>query len=100
MNQLNVGIITSLNTDMDMCAGEGWKYCFSSISDDSFLHGADICKETQLKKDDSVTPVNWLPNVAIHLSGPSRTLGAVIIGSSGEEHVSVMCSAVKTMVTV
>ena len=56
------------------------------------LCGVDICKETQLKKEDAVTPVNWLPNVAIHLSGPSRTLGAIIIGSSGEGLALVMCN--------
>ena len=56
------------------------------------LCGVDICKETQLKKEDAVTPVNWLPNVAIHLSGPSRTLGAIIIGSSGEGLALVICS--------
>ena len=59
------------------------------------LRGADICKETQLRKEDAVTPVNWLPNVAIHLSGPSRTLGAIIIGSSGEGlHLSCVVRAI------
>ena len=38
---------------------------------------------SQLRDDDDVTPVILLPNMAHHLYGPSRPLGAVMCGYSG-----------------
>ena len=45
--------------------------------------GAAIAKEMRLKRDNVADPVKFLSNIAVHLSGPSRTPGAVIVGSSG-----------------
>ena len=44
---------------------------------------AAIAKEMRLKRDNVADPVKFLSNIAVHLSGPSRTPGAVIVGSSG-----------------
>ena len=44
---------------------------------------AAVTKEAHLKKHDNMTPVKMLPNMATHLSGPSRTVGAAIVGNSG-----------------
>ena len=43
---------------------------------------ADIAKEMCLKRDNVSDPVKFLP-IAVHLLGPSRTPGAVIVRSSG-----------------
>lgn len=37
--------------------------------------------------DDDVTPLTMLNNTALHLGGPPRTQGAVMIGHAGESHV-------------
>ena len=42
-----------------------------------------IAKEMCLIRDNVADPVKFLSNIAVHLSGPSRTPGAVIVGSSG-----------------
>ena len=38
-------------------------------------------KEMRLKRDNAADPVKFLLNIAVHLSGPSRTPGDVIVGA-------------------
>ena len=40
-------------------------------------------KEMRLKRDNAADPVKFLLNIAVHLSGTSRTPGDVIVGSYG-----------------
>ena len=44
---------------------------------------AAIVKEMCLIRDNVADPVKFLSNIAVHLSGPSRTPGTVIVGSIG-----------------
>ena len=47
------------------------------------MYVAAIAKEMCLKRDNVANPVKFLSNIAVHLSGPSRKPGAVIVGNSG-----------------